>query len=103
MRYLSKPSICVWLVIPVLLFSEPANSADGKPDTGGTQEGKTAKLKLGTADNVFDLGAEAKMLAWEKWHDRVGNVLAKRVNRAAKKTLGTAMVTITIQRDHRVT
>ena len=67
-----------------------------------TIQGKTPKLKIGTAENLFDLGAEAKMLAWEKWHHRVGNALSKRINRATFRMMGTALVRITVQRDHKV-
>jgi hypothetical protein len=77
----------------------PAAAEPVQPDTVG---GKTPRLKIGTAENLFDLGAEEKMLAWEKWHARVGNVLSKRVNKAAKKMLGLALVRITVQRDHRL-
>jgi hypothetical protein len=82
------------------LGSDPPTAAE--PVQSDTVNGKTPKLKIGTAENLFDLGAEEKMLAWEKWHARVGNVLSKRVNKEAKKMLGLALVRITVQRDHKL-
>ena len=87
-----QPSCCLGSDLPAEAGSVQHDTVDEK----------TPKLKIGTAENLFDLGAEEKMLAWEKWHARVGNLLSKRVNREAKKMLGLALVRITVQRDHKV-
>jgi hypothetical protein len=95
-------SLTVWNMIPPLCCLGADPPAAAEPIQHDTVDGKTPKLKIGTAENLFDLGAEEKMLAWEKWHARVGNILSKRVNKAAKKMLGLALVRITVQRDHRL-
>ncbi len=97
-------------VIQSVCFAEdpgaqlPAQSTPSSaPAQSDSVNGRTPRLKIGTAENLFDLGAESKMLAWEEWHARVGRALSRRVNRATKRALGTALITITVQRNHKVT
>lgn len=64
---------------------------------------KQPSLKTGTSENYFNLGSEEAYVAWEHWHNRVGKVMAKRINHAAGKNLGIISLHVTVKKDHSLT
>jgi hypothetical protein len=79
---------------------EPAKTNQSEtPNASGSQGGE---LKAGTSQGSFELGAQEKMLAWERWHERVGKALSKSITKATGIMMGTALLHITVHKDHSI-
>ncbi|HEY9777708.1 MAG TPA: hypothetical protein V6C81_28355 [Planktothrix sp.] len=91
-------------VLPSDQLSAPApgtDLSDQAADKSLPNDEPAAKglLKTGTSQNAFQLGTEEKLLAWEKWHARVGRAIGKRIADANGAALGTVLLRITVSRD----
>jgi hypothetical protein len=62
-----------------------------------------SKFNLNANSSSFELGTQESVVAWEQWHERIGRLLSKRINRAIGAMLGTSTVQIKIDFENKVT
>jgi len=57
-------------------------------------------LKTGLSQSSFSLGADESMVAWDKWHHRVGKAISKRIKDATHMMIGFVAFDVLITRDN---
>lgn len=63
-------------------------------------EGKGKPVKMGLSQSSFNLGAAESMVAWDKWHHRVGKALSKKAKSVTHGMVGFAAFDVLIFRNH---
>ncbi len=85
-------------ILALVLFLSAGLNASAK-----SHEKSTDPIKLEAEQNSFELGTSESVLAWDRWHHRVGKALSQAVHKYAGRLMGTAAVRITIDREQNLT